>query len=527
MSRMRPERRFHTVVVGAGVAGALVAWRLAEAGDEVLLLEAGGEVDRAAGVERLRRSASLLPHVPYPDQAHASRPRADRPADHFVQRGPRAWGALYERQVGGTTWHWAGLVPRMRPADLELARRFGRGVDWPLGWAELEPWYLAAEAALGVAGEEDPDEGPRGGPYPMPPIPMSLSDAWWGRAAAKAGLRVRSIPQARNSLPYDGRPACCGNGSCVPICPIGAKYDGSVHVRKALAAGAQLWTEVVVARVRADSDGLELELLRPDRSALSLRAGRVVLACNTVETALLLLRSDLANSSGQVGRNLMDHIRLAWLGRAREPLHGRRGPVISAHIADPEPERRGERALFTVELLNTGQDSLGDPRPLAARFLAEGLAGEALDRAIREHFASQFNLAAFVEQLPDPTNRVVLAEARDGLGLPRPAVHWQVDDYSLAGLAAARAAVERLLDAAGPLEAGEVQDELVAHHAAGSCRMGTDPATSVVDPALRCHDEPRLSLAGAAVFPTVGVSNPTLTLAALALRLADRLAAEA
>ncbi|MFA5506533.1 MAG: FAD-dependent oxidoreductase, partial [Vulcanimicrobiota bacterium] len=138
------------VVVGAGVAGALVAWRLASAGNEVIILEAGPPVDRLQAVEKFRSEIQRLPHSPYPESELAPSPRLNDWESHFRQQGPELFTGIYQRLLGGTTWHWLGTALRLLPEDFELQSRFGVGVDWPLGYDELEPWYCEAERELGV-----------------------------------------------------------------------------------------------------------------------------------------------------------------------------------------------------------------------------------------------------------------------------------------------------------------------------------------------------------------------------------------
>lgn len=521
-------------IVGSGVAGAIVAARLAAAGTKVLLVEAGPRVDRAEAAGLLLRARDhAAPHVVYPDVAHAPRPRFGAPDAYFVHQGPDVYPGIFERRVGGTTWHWLGTAIRLLPRDFRMRSRFGVGVDWPLTYDDLEPWYVEAERELGVAG--DPTVGPpRSAPYPMPPIPLSYADQRVAAAGATLGLRIAATSQARNSVAYGGRPPCAGSGSCVPICPIGAKYDGGVHVAQAERAGAQVLDNAVVTTVEADPRGVTgLRGLRPDGSAFRVTAKRYVLACNGIETPRLLLASasdvwpaGVANRSDQVGRNFMDHVLTAQLGLARDPIFVPRGPLSTAGSEDPrDPDSRGERAGFRVESFNTGWIGAGGaPTQVAAELIRKGLRGPELDAAIRAHVSAQVRLAAMVEQLPDPQNRITaVTDQRDALGQPRVGLRWSIGAYTRAGLDAARPLLTSLMDAVG-VSTQQTEPGLAAgHHPSGTCRMGADPRLSVVDADLRAHDLPNLHIVGSATFPTIGTANPTLTIAALALRLAAHL----
>ena len=167
-----------------------------------------------------------------------------------MQAGPETFNTLQARVVGGTTWHWGGLALRYHPNDFVLKSKYGVGVDWPLAYTDIEPWYVEAENAIGVAGPADEDwDAPRSQGYPMPMVAPTYLDQVVAAACKTIGLTMAPFPQARNTIGRDGRPPCCGNASCVPICPIGAKYDGGMHVAKAEAAGARVMPLAVAHRV--------------------------------------------------------------------------------------------------------------------------------------------------------------------------------------------------------------------------------------------------------------------------------------
>ncbi|MGE0037699.1 MAG: GMC family oxidoreductase [Xanthobacteraceae bacterium] len=520
------------LIVGAGVAGALIAWRLARAGIRVTVVEAGPEVDRGAAVGRFKQAPIRVPEAPY-----RMRPYAEYPTtidDTYIrQDGPEPFRSTYLRQVGGTTWHWLGTALRLLPHDLELRRRYGVGVDWPLNYADLAPWYDAAEAELGVAGHADPLGSPRQNPYPMPELPLTLGDRLMDEAAVPLGYRVRVSPQARNSQPFDDRPACCASASCIPICPVQAKYDATVHVRKAVAAGARILSNSVAVRIDVTGDGMVggVAIRRPDRSETSLSARHIVIAAHAIEGPKLLLMSrderypnGVANSSGAVGRYLMDHPVQLTRALAPTPVWPRRGPQEVSAIHDMrDGDHRRQHGAFLMNVGNQGWEWAGpNLAGLARRYVEAGLSGTALLDAVRSHSSQEMTLVALTEQLPDPDNRVTPDFQRlDAIGVPKPRVFFRLDYYTIAALAAARRIHERLFRGLGATEIGHTPHAEGAGHIMGTTRMGADRKTSVANADGRSHDHPNLWFAGSSLFPTCGTANPTLTIAALALRTAE------
>ncbi|WP_054774561.1 GMC family oxidoreductase N-terminal domain-containing protein [Methylogaea oryzae] len=283
---------------------------------------------------------------PYENTAHAPYPDETRLDDYYVQKGPAKFRGIYMRVAGGTTWHFGGTATRMYPNDFRMRSAYGVGLDWPFEADVLSPWYERAERELGVAGDRGGSNGPeRSSDFPLPEIPLTYSDRQIAAAAQPFGLTLGSHPQARNSVFYDDRPPCCGNGTCQPICPIQAKYDATVHLARAEAGGARVEVNAVVDRVVLDGERRvrRLEFLRPDGSRGEAVGSLYVVAAHAVETPKLLLmsRSELApngvaNSSDQVGRNLMGHVQsgfFAWRGSRFIPAAALSKPAASRSSA--------------------------------------------------------------------------------------------------------------------------------------------------------------------------------------------------
>lgn len=535
---------YDAIVIGAGVCGAISAWKLAEAGYRVLTLEAGpGASDRMAIVGNY--AADIGHGSPYKDKGgDVFAPTEDTmPGGYYVDAGPRRFKSSYVRRAGGSTWHFLGNAPRFLPADFELNARYQVGVDWPIGYDDLEPHYCIAEHYLGVSGDHDewnqPDLGHRSQRFPMSAIWASHSDRVMSRLLGQTSVRgvpvrLRTTPQARNSRPYDDRPACAGNSSCVPVCPIQAKYDATVHLKKAQQAGAELRTEAVVDRIILDPDRPTIQsvhYLSWDGRRHTVRGRIVVLASNAIESARLLLISDAANRSGQVGRNLMDHLQGAVVALAPEPVYPFRGPPTTSGIdAFRDGPFRTSSGAFRLSL---GNDGWGRTDRIDVRLTNmiedERLVGQAFRSAVEARFARMIRFSYSTEMLPRPDNRVSLDEsARDGLNLPRPKISFHVGDYSIAAFKQAQDVCSEIFRAAGATEiqpllpnddgAAPSRRYVGAGHISGTCRMGADAASSVVDQWGRSHDHPNLFIVGSSVFPTDGTANPTLTAVALTVR---------
>ncbi|MGE0279886.1 MAG: GMC family oxidoreductase [Rhizobiaceae bacterium] len=522
------------IFVGSGIAAALAGATIAKAGFSVLFLEAGPRVDRGTAVTRFQFSSSKGQNSPYPDQPYAPQPEESDFSAYYVEAGPQTFRGQQARIVGGTTWHWGGLAARFRPNDFKMRTKFGVGVDWPISYEDVEPWYQMAEEEIGVAGDDDADFGaPRSKPFPMPPIPMTYADKQVGIAARTLGYSVLPFPQARNSVWRDGRPQCCGNASCVPICPIQAKYDATHHLGIAERAGAHVEPQAVVHQlvVGPDKSITEVRYRRPDKSEGVATGKIVVIAAHTVETPKLLLMSagdnaptGVANSSDQVGRNLLSQIDVGIQGLTKDPVFTYRGPVSTGGIAElRDGDFRNEHAAIGISPSNEGWTRAVGPFQAATTFIKQGLRGDALKAAVRSHVARELIIGSSAEMLPDADNRVTLSDELDGIGIPRPKIAFKSDDYTARGLAVARDVQNRLMAALGATQLkqlGPIADSAIM---GGTTRMGDDPKTSVVDRDLRSHDHPNLYIVGSATFPTITANAPTLTIAAMSARLGAHL----
>lgn len=545
------------VVVGAGFAGSLIAKVLGDNGFHVLVLEAGAQSEHDDAVRRFRTALVKTPLAPY--RATVAAPSSD----YVINTGPFAYASPYLRMNGGTGTVWTGITPRMHPEDFRTAD-LGHGRNWPISYDDLEPHYRAAEWEIGVAADADEQRQhipvADGYVYPMHALPRTYLDhaiasVVDGQSIDGHELLVVGTPQARNGVAtrgyrLDGH-LCSGYASCVPVCPEGAKYT-PLRTQKRWSRTVELRTRCVVNRVHADEFGritkVSYQRYEDDTTGTHTRheaeADVVILAAHAIENAKLLLMSGLANSSDQVGRNLMDHPALLTWALMPHPVGPFRGPgsttAIDAFRCGPE---RSTRAPFRIEIGNWGWGwSAGSPGSDTAAFVAAGLRGKALRQAVADRVSRQFTLQFEIEQEADPANRVTLDhENRDALGNPRPSIHYELSDYVKDGLLAAKQVSDRIFELLGAEDhtAYKPDDERYfehngeplrywgAGHIAGTHVMGASPRDSVVDQWQRCWDHPNLYAVGCGSMPSLGTSNPSITMAALALRTADHLVATA
>ena len=524
------------VIVGSGMAGAHLSRSLAEAGRDVLVLEAGGHKSRAEYVKDFYENPVKGPQAPYPSQDWAPHP-TDTDYDSFYdQAGPDRFVGAYLRIYGGTTWHWTGFADRLRPNDFKGATLYGRGADWPIGYDELVPYYEQAEARWGVSGDPDYTWGaPRkpGEGYTMPPIPASYMDLEIQKALEQMDLTSKRFSHARNSVIFDGRPPCCGNNTCVPICPIAAKYDASVDMDKAVAAGARIELQALVTFIEIDADQnvASLTIRRPDGSTAKVTGNRFVLGCHAVENPRLLLNSKqetvpngVANGTDQVGRYLLSQYNIDVWGKVTNPVYPYRGPQQTSGIIEfRDGDFRKEYAPFGTSFMNNGWSGNSDATKLSQELIGKGLRGTALVKALNDQISRHVRLNSSAETLGDADNRITLSDQTDSSGIPKPRVTFTVDAYTKAGLDVASKTNEQILKLMGVETPQSDTPYLSNAIIAGTTRMGTDPASSVVDTDMRSHQHPNLYILGTSTHVSAPVNAPSLTIAALAIRLAKHL----
>lgn len=548
---------------------------------------------------------------------------------YLVQFGPMPFASDAIRVGGGTTLHWLGTTPRMLPNDFRLKEKYGRAMDWPVDYETLKPYYEMAEFEIGVSGNVAAQEYPikesmeeyygKDYVFPMDEIPQSYMDRQIikGLAGTSVQLNFENIPltmvpspQGRNSTPnpaygkaklikaassdsgyslsltdidqetykalgavwnpYQGE-RCEGNASCVPICPVQAKYNALKTLKKALYKSKkngnlqrnhhiQVQAQSVVYKLSVDHDNQDRisklhlrkyfsqEKTNFAEEVIDTGDSIVILAANAFENPKILLNSKytvvengqniektVANSSDQVGRNLMDHMVMLTWGLFPDPIYSYRGPGSTTNISSfRDGNFRSEFSAWISPLDNWGWAwPAFSPGSDLSEFLNEGLFGKDLKEALAYRLSRQVLFHFEIEQLPNPNNRVTINDQYlDVLGIPRPVVNYELTEYEMRAMEQAKLASDQMFARLGIEDFtkynatdnntfvynGVRYSYNGAGHIVGTHRMGNDKTDSVTDSYCKAWDHPNLYIVGAGNMTTLGTSNPTLTLAAFTIR---------
>jgi len=561
-------------------------------------------------LDRFYNAGAKVPNSPYPilEDAPTSNvldvvkltPGGPPPPGYLVQMGPLPFASDAVRGPGGTTLHWLGTTLRMLPNDFKMKTVYNQAVDWPITADDLKPYYEMAELEIGVSGdvaeqrypETPPDYFGKDYVFPMQKIPQSYLDQQL--SIKTEGLKVKlnkreykltciSTPQGRNSTPnkkypyrdvvwdkasqklklqkqdetynpvsslwdaYTGQ-RCEGNASCVPICPVQAKYNALKSLRRADFKNLEIITQAVASTISIDEKTKEItgvnykQYTDPNSPAYTtgVAKGKIyVLAANAIENAKILLASGAAKTSDQVGRNLMDHMVMLTWGLTKEKIYPYRGPGSTTNIPTfRDGPFRSEHAAWISPFDNWGWSwPTFAPGTDVSNALAAGMFGKKLRTHLNEVITRQFLLHFECEQSPEPTNRVTIDPAfTDPLGNYMPVINYGASDYLRKSFLASKTVSDQVF------KANEIQDFTVynpvtdagyvvyegqgytyrgAGHIVGTHRMGFTKDDSVVNYEQRTWDHPNLFLAGCGNMATLGTSNPTLTMTALTFMAAE------
>jgi choline dehydrogenase-like flavoprotein len=529
------------VIIGSGAAGGILAKELSTNGFRVVVLEQGPyltESDFSHNEIEILAQDKLTNHPKL--QPNTFRKTPDEKA-----KPQRA--LVYGRCVGGTSVHFTANFWRFHEIDFVERSKIGpisgtTFTDWPITYADLEPYYTKVEWEIGVSGlaGASPFDPPRSKPYPMPPLPVKSSGVIFERAANKLGWHPFPAPMAILSQPRPGRSACINCGFCLAFgCEVGAKSSSlATAVRMAEKTGrCEIRPNSYVHRIETDANGRAVGAVYFDeqRNTHLQKAKAVVVCANGAETPRLLLLSankqfpnGLANSSGFVGKNLMLNSGAISMGVFEHPLNDYKGFAVSRIFHDFY-ELNVQKVGFYG---GGGIDARFDMTPIG--FAMGGLPpdtprwGKDFKAALSHNFTRTMEIFCHGTSLPLENNSFSLdPDLKDAWGLPALRLTYKdhPDDLKLVNWLNVRA--QELLDAAGAEKKWSypAQEQQFAVHLLGTCRMGNDPKTSVINADHRTHDVKNLFLCDGSSLVTSGRGQPTMTIEALAFRAADRITA--
>jgi choline dehydrogenase-like flavoprotein len=526
------------VIVGSGASGGIMARELSRAGNSVVVMEQGprmapGDFEHD---ELKYRYLSGITNNP------ATNPQTFRKDPNDKAERGSSNSLTYARIVGGSSAHFNANFWRLHEIDFIEGSRLGpiagaSLVDWPITYAELEPYYTKVEWEVGVSGlaGSSPFDPPRSKPYPMPPLPVKSSGVLFERGGRKLGLHPYPAPMAINSVLYKGRPACVQCGLCGGYgCEVKAKSSSVwTVIPEAEATGlTEVRSESYVFRIGMNKAGRAtgVHYYDSDRKEQFQKAKAVVLCANGSETPKLLLNSatagfeqGLANSSGAVGRHLMFNKGGGVQARFEHPLNEYRGANVTRVIHDfyDSDPKRGFYGGGGFDARSGGPLTWGQSVPKGTPTWGPGF------KEYLESYTYWMNCAGHGTSLAQETNRIDIdPELKDDWGVPAMRVTYKdhPDDMKHANWQVERA--KEIMDAAGAVQivAEPVGEARGGVHLLGTCRMGNDPATSVIDKYHRTHDVPNLFISDGSSMVTSGRGQPTLTIEALAFRAAEHIA---
>jgi glucose dehydrogenase len=525
------------LVVGAGPAGSVVAARVARAGRRVLLIEQGSEYPAAVRRKILdQREQRLLSSL-------AVDFGGDLPAEFknapVASAAPDPWSYASVSGVGGASLHWNAHTPRPTAEDLRVRTLFGHGRDWPISYDELEPWLLEAERELGVSANADnPYASPRSGGFPMPAHALShFEHSAMAPGFERLGWTAHTRPNAINSRPYQRRSQCLGCRACT-ACPSGAKYSADlVHARElAEQRTGTLMTGLKLRRLELSKDGRRVRAAHcvrlQDRAEVVIEPETMVLALNAVETPRMLLRSaderhhraGLGNAGGQLGRGFSDHMMTFFWFELDKPVgRGLAFPSLNCERFRAADGREG-RGTFSINLLPMPSEVDWVPSQMMQDL---AVTGDRLTLSELRRGLSHAVIGWAIHELSGQGGVLALdGEQKDGFGDPVARVTLVPDDRDRAGpdvLLRVLPDVAAALGARRHWDGWSRREFGFAAHPSGATAMGASPETAVCDRDARVFGVDNLYVASASLFPHQGAANPTLTIVALALRLASHL----
>jgi choline dehydrogenase-like flavoprotein len=513
MKEYREDEVVDFVIVGTGAGGGTLAAKLSEAGFSVVAMDAGPYWRPLEDFASDEKSQSKL----YWTQ--------DRISDgkDALEFGSNNSG----RAVGGSTVHFQMVTLRWRPEWFASRTKLGYARDWPIDWREMWRYYDEAEDALKISGPVRYPWGPARRRCPYREHEMNAAGLVLAKGAEALGVEWCATPLATLSAPRGRAHPCVYRGFCKSGCATNAKQSAlNTYLPRALAAGAEIRDLAMVGQIEIGKDGLATGVVyHRDGQWRRQRAKNVIVAGYAIETPRLLLHSKcaqhpngLANSSGLVGKALMSHSNHAVWGVMQDEIRWYKGPPSMAVCEHWNYEDKGKDFFGGYAFMSQGPLPTDHAKSLVSN---TGMFGMELRQrmALYNHMAG---LKIVGETIPNEDNRVELSDEVDEFGIPIPRITFAYSDNDQRLYEHSLRFMRQMMEAAG---ANDITETESSAHLMGGCRMGTTPADSVVNADGRSWDIRNLWIGDASTFPTSGGVNPSLTIYALACRMADRIAA--
>ena len=507
-------------IIGAGISAAMLAQKLAELrpGISITIVEAGRSFFDLENRFHQRERMIKYGENPWPGD--------------FIEGQAAAGGISRTMAVGGQALHWGGTCNRFSQEDLRLKSMYGLYVDWPMEWSELEKFYCDAERRLGVSGEASPFfEDKRSEPYPMKPIPLTWSLDRLREWGNRSGIPFQATPQAKNTVPYDGRAACIRCGTC-DICPTGARYSPDFTFKRLIAEKKIALHDRTLIRKLVLDDAKITVAAAHAANGDEYRAKTFVVASGyTWSSHLLLLSANsrfsngLANRSGHVGKYMNGHSFIQAFIELDGEIYPNMNPQYG--LISRQFFRCSPKDPFVRHDLRIWEAARESPRLKDAGgrvLLGDEIVKDWRSRATR----GVARVRAYYDVHPAQNSELTLdASLKNQYGDPMPKIVHRPDAATAARLGATRQHVQGIFERMARNDNGKIlrtSEGNYLDHPAGGCRMGTDPASSVTDSLGRTHDHENLFVVGAPTLPNAGCTNGTLTFVALTLRSAEEIA---
>jgi choline dehydrogenase-like flavoprotein len=516
------------LIIGSGASGAAVAWSLAETKMRILCLEQGDWM-KPSEYPSTGRDYEARIHGDFATSPNIRR----RASDYPINDDNSPIKVVNFNAVGGATVMYTAHFPRLHPSDFRVRSLDGVADDWPVDYATLEPFFAENDRMMGVSGLAGDPAYPAHSP-PMPPLPLGKTGTKLARTLNQLGWHWWPSDTTLATTDYEGRARCINLQHCTPACAQGAKASTDItYWPHAIRAGVELRTQCRVREVTVGPDGMASGVIYYDREGKEQfqPAEVVILACNGVGTARLLLNSvsgrfpqGLANSSGLVGKNLMFHPWATVYGYVDDEMDGHRGPPLclwSQEFYETDTSRgfvRGYNFQFHRGM-GVATEAVATE---AARLVPWGT--EHHD-AFRSRMGHRMSVGICTEDLPEEHNRVTLDPVlKDSHGIPAPRIDYTIGENTNRMFDHAIARAKEIMAAGGARDVNIMRPLLYAGwHLLGTARMGNDPERSVVNAWGRAHDVKNLFIVDGSIFVTSGGVNPTSTIQALALYIADQM----